>query len=304
MTLCTSAAAQTAPPEPAAQEDRVHFGDVIDLDVVGGFEYDWRGSVTSEGYLDGVDAFDEPVFALCRTEAEIATEARRIFGKTLRDPQIVIRIVDRSNRAAARLDGAIRNPTRFSIRRKVFLNELLILAGGLTDSSSGNITIFRPENGGCTNISGGRTNASQTSRIKISELLGGKVDANPQISGGDLITVERALPIYVIGAIKSPGPVYARDQMTISRVISTAGGLAKDANGYATIYRRDRGETRVIDVDLKKVRDGGSVDEILRSFDILDVASKGGGKRKYPPVAATDGNNRLTRVELPLRVIE
>jgi len=282
----------------------VHFGDVIDLDVVGGFEYDWRGSITSDGFLDGVDAFDESVFALCRTEAEIATEARRIFGKMLRDPQIVVRIVDRSNRAVARIDGAIRNPTRFSIRRKVFLNELLIIAGGLTDASSGSVTIFRPENGGCSNSQGGRANASQTSSIKISELLSGKSDANPQIWGGDLISVERAVPIYVIGAIKNPGPIYARDQMTISRVIATAGGLTKDANGGATIYRRDRGETRVIDVGLEKVRNGTSVDEILRSFDILDVTSKGGGTRKYPPAAVIDGSNRLTRAELPLKVIE
>ena len=260
-------------------EDRVHVGDVIDLDLVGGFEYDWRGTLTGDGFLDGLDQFDEQIFALCKTTREIAAEAERVFGKTLRDPKVVVMIVDRSKRAVALIDGAVRNPSRFSLRRKAHLNEIIILAGGLTDASSGVVTIFRPANLRC-NENGGRDNASQTLNIKITEILSGKAAANPQIFSGDLITVERATPIYVIGAVANPTPIYAREQITVSRVVATAGGLTKDADGSkAIIFRRDGATTRAIEIDLVKIRRGESVDEIMRSFDILDVAARGGAKR-------------------------
>ncbi|MDM7924023.1 MAG: hypothetical protein QUS14_17160 [Pyrinomonadaceae bacterium] len=31
----------------------IHYGDLIDIDVVGSFEYDWRGTLTQEGFIDG-----------------------------------------------------------------------------------------------------------------------------------------------------------------------------------------------------------------------------------------------------------
>lgn len=292
------------PVNPQMTEDRVHFGDVIDLDLVGGFEYDWRGTLTGDGFLARLNKFDEQIFALCRTEREIAADAERIFGKTLRNPKVIVRIVDRSKRAVALIDGAVRSPSRFSLRRKAHLNEIIILAGGLTDASSGVVTIFRPANLRCYE-NGGRDNASHTLHIKIIELLSGKATANPQIFGGDLITVERATPIYVIGAVTNPTPIYAREQITVSRVVATAGGLTKNADGgRAIIFRRDGPDTRAIEIDLEKIRRGESVDEIMRSFDILDVAARGGVKRRFPPIAVTEENKGSRVTDLPLRVIE
>ena len=93
--------------------------------------------------------------------------------------------------------------------------------------------------------------------------------------------------------------------MTVSRVVASAGGLAKEAEGNKVlIFRRDGMETRVIEVDLGKIKRNETNDEILRAFDIIEVAAKRGGKRKYPPVVATDENKDRTRQELPLRVID
>ena len=57
-------------PAQAPSEDPdtlVHFGDLIDVDVLGGFEFDWRGTLDPDGFLAGFDSFDEPVFGHCRT---------------------------------------------------------------------------------------------------------------------------------------------------------------------------------------------------------------------------------------------
>ncbi len=297
---------QTALPATGqdTRDDLVHFGDLIDIDIVGGFDFDWRGGLTPEGFLDGSD-FAEPVFALCRSESEIAAEIEKFLGRTLKDPKVVVRIIDRSNRAVARLDGAIRTPTRFQIKRAVRLRELLIIAGGLLDGASGEISIFRPQKVSCAVTSSPTDNASQTLNIKIADLLSGKEAANPLIVSGDLITVSRALPIYVIGAVVSPRPIFSRDQITLSRLIATAGGLSKEADaGRVFIFRREGLEVRSIEADLEKIKNGDSNDEVLLPFDIIEVAAKGGSKRKYPPVTVEDPSNKRSAQNMPLRVID
>lgn len=316
--VCISAtiSAQTPTPLPTQLDDNdlVHFGDVIDVDVVGGFEFDWRGKLTPEGYLDGLETFSEPVFGLCRSVDQISADIARLYSKILKDPKVVVSIIDRSDRALVRLDGAVRTPTRFRLRRVVTLRELLVMAGGLVDSSSGEITIFRPKNLSCvaaavsggkaeTNLPAAADNNSQTTVIKISELLKGSKKANPQILSGDLINVLTADPVYVIGAVNNPRPVYSREKMSLSRVIAMSGGLAKNADaGKVTIFRRDGTETRIIEAELEKIKSGESNDELLKPFDIIDVAAKGAQRRKYPPVTTREDKGR--RAILPLRVVE
>ncbi len=299
-----------------AGEDLVHFGDVIDVDIVGGFEFDWRGKLNAEGFLDGLDSYSDPIYGLCRSENQIASDITKVMGKILREPKVVVRIIDRSNRAVVRMDGAVRTATRFRVQRTVYLRELLVMAGGLTDGASGGITIFRPGNLSCTPTdvpvivadskpTPSLDNGSQTINIKISELLSGKTSANPQIFSGDMITVTRALPIYVIGAVNNPKPIYSRDRMTVSRIVASAGGLTKDAEGNkVTIFRRDGVNVSSIEADLIKIKSGETNDEVLRPFDIIEVASKGGGARKYPPVFANDENRDRSKQEMPLRIVD
>ena len=300
---------------PASDEDLVHFGDLIDVDVVGGFEFDWRGKLNPEGFLDGLDGFSKPVYGLCRSENQIAADVALVYGKILRDPKVVVRIIDRSDRAVVRLEGAVRTPTRFRLRRKAFLREILVLGGGLTDGANGQITIFRPGNVSCTLSAAStlsenkgevaRDNISRTINIKISELLEGKEVANPQVLSGDLIRVLTSDPIYIIGAVNNPRPVYAREQLSLSRVVAIAGGLAKGADaGRVSIFRRDGVETKIIEADLDRIKRGESVDEVLKPFDIIDVAAKGSQRRKYPPVRSRDESRDKTRAELPLKVVE
>lgn len=309
--------APTPSPTPISEEDLAHFGDVIDVDILGGFEFDWRGTLSPDGFLDGVDGFNEPVYGLCRSEADIAAGVAKAFSKILRDPKVSVRIIDRSNRAMVRLDGAVRTPTRFRLERSVKLTELLVLAGGLTDDVSGEISIFRPRNLNCLstalpptaagdkNAGSQQDNRSQTITIKISDLLNGDTAANIPILSGDMISVSRAVPVYVIGAVNSPRPVYSRAQITVSRAIASAGGLAKDADASkVSIFRRDGTDAKSIEVDLDKIKRGVTDDIVLSSFDIIDVASKGGGKRKYPPTVAGSAKTNRNGRELPLRVID
>ncbi len=305
--FCLAAQAFSQEPGPTATpvqaEDLVHFGDLIDIDVVGGFEFDWRGKLNSDGFLDGFATYGDPIAGICRSEGQIAADVAKALSRILREPKVVVRIIDRSDRALVRLEGAVKTPTRFRVRRAVRLQELIVMAGGLTDSSSGEVTILRAGRMNC--FSAGADNKSETIVIKISELLAGKEAANPRILSGDLVTATTANLVYVIGAVKSPQSLSSREQLTVTRAIAMAGGLVKNADaGKITIFRREADETRIVDVDLDKVKKGEMVDEILRPFDILDVAAKGGDKRKFPPVSIRDESREKGRGELPLKIVE
>lgn len=299
--------------ETVSQSQLVHFGDLIDVDVVGSFEYDWRGGITSEGYLDGLEYLQNPIYALCASERDLSNAIQKEFARTLKDPTVVVRIVDRSNRAVAFLNGAVRSPHRFQIKRPVHLNELLILSGGITDRSSGEISIFRPANLSCTegpkNSEGEFVKASQPGgadrmSVKISDILRGDPAANPRILSGDIVTVSEALPVYVIGGVNSPQQISFRNQMTLSRAIAIAGGLAKEGTSNVTIFRREGRESKVMQADLDKIASGKAEDPALRAFDIVDVPQKGKPARVRPPVIDSSVSRGLPLGNLPIHIVD
>lgn len=306
---------QTPVPSPDTETIRneaslIHFGDLIDVDFAGTLEYDWRGTLTSTGALDGLDQFS-PVPGLCRSEIEVADDLARLYSKILRDPKVTVRIVDRSNRAVARLDGAVKIPMRFQLHRLIRLRELIVAAGGLTDDASGDILILRRSDLNCFANADGRSgekspsgNGLQTINISISELLSGKESADPVVLSGDMITVGKAFPIYIIGAVNNPRPIYSHSGMTLTRAIATAGGISKGAIAQkVTVFRRDKTETSIVQVDLEKIKNGEINDVDLKPFDIIEVTFKGRIQRKYPPVIALSENKADTE-DLPLRIID
>lgn len=305
--FAASALAQTEP-TPTQPSDLIHLGDLIDVDVVGSFEFDWRGSLTPEGFLEGYDRIEKQIFGLCRREEDIAQAITVELSKVLREPKVTVKILDRSNRAVAFLTGAIRFPQRFQIKRNVRLNEILIIAGGLTESSSGEVRIIRPQNLSCRSVENVATesNGPRIIDIKIGDILRGDPSANPRIESGDIIDVLEAFPIYVIGGVNSPGRISSRSQITLSRAIASVGGLAKKGVSVGiSIFRREAGKTEVITANLDKINAKTEEDPILKAYDIIDVEEKGRGKRKYPP--ELDNERRRYQVapnKLPLRVIE
>src|SRR5687767_2132952 len=78
--------------------DRIHLGDLIDIHVAGYLEYDWRGRLTPEGFLDGYQHVAKQIYAHCRSEQELANEIDRALSEILRNPKTEVRIIDRSGR--------------------------------------------------------------------------------------------------------------------------------------------------------------------------------------------------------------
>jgi protein involved in polysaccharide export with SLBB domain len=325
--------AQTATPEPisenkanqtvTAEENLIHQGDLIDVDVLGSVEYDWRGTLTPEGFLGFVNYSENPIYGLCRNEETVAADVAKSLGKILREPKVVVKILDRTKRPASVLYGAVKIPQRFRLNRPVFLNELIINSGGFTEKVSGDIQIFRPKNLNCLSETIVKENSNEASEnrekvidvnqdtnsqyinIKISDLITGKKEANPRILSGDVITVQEAESVYVIGGVANPRQIPFRSEITVARAVASAGGLTKDAVAQnVTVFRRENKNTKVIEINLDKAKTDSSEDIVLQAYDIVEVAQRGGGKRKYPPIIRTAETTERNLADLPLRIID
>ena len=282
--------------------DRIHPGDVIDIRVPGYVGFDWRGGINPEGFLDGFDKIPAPIYAQCQTLAELERKVDEALSATLRAPKSEINFVDRSKRQFAIIDGAVRNPQRMQLRRTIRLSEVIVNAGGLTDRASGQLIISRPAGASCLDAPLRAT--PQRFDISLADLLGGNAESDPMIVSGDLIVVIEASPVFLLGAVQGQGRMDFRSDLTVSRAIDSAGGLAKNANvGSVKIFRREGGSS-VIEVDLEKIRNKRNEDIVLRPFDIIDVPFKGKPPRRLPPVLENDMDGVERRAKLPIKIIE
>jgi polysaccharide export outer membrane protein len=84
----------------------------------------------------------------------------------------------------------------------------------------------------------------------------------------------RSQPVYVLGAVKSPGQYLITGQMRIVDAISMAGGVQSPADDEVTIQRplADGGETS-IPVNLSKILETGDLQEnvYVQGGDVINV---------------------------------
>lgn len=299
--------------QQVSTKDLIHFGDLIEIDVVGSVEYDWRGKLNPEGFLSGITYLEEPLYALCRSEENLAGEVASIYAKFLANPQVVVRILDKSGRPSTVVNGAVKTPARFQIEREVKLNELLISAGGFNETASGEIEILRAPGADCSSFdkqtsAGPKETAeaeqkTKTLNIKIADLIAGDEKANLYILSGDYITVKKAQPIYIVGNIIEPRKLDSRENLTISRAVAAAGGLAKNGDpNKILVYRIIDGATKVIEVNFQNIKQDDENDIKLRPLDIVEILTKGVRKKPVTPIVDFAESN-LKNTDLPLKII-
>ena len=259
-------------------------GDVLDVRVFGQPELSSQVQVDSDGNLSALPFLETPIKAKCRTDKEVQKDIAIAYAKFINNPQVSVRISERNSRQPATVFGAVRQPTRVEMKRKVRLNELMAVSGGFTERASGTIQILHTEPLMCPEpgeeaeaapIDGTRI---PLQIIKISELRAGKADANPVIRPGDYVLVTEAEPVYITGAVMSPGGLYLRDQLMLSRALAMVGGARKEAKlNDVRIYRQVPGSANqeVISVDVAAIKKNQKPDFLLQAYDVIEVSESG-----------------------------
>ena len=259
-------------------------GDVVDVRVFGQPELSSSVQVDGDGNLSSLPFLEKPIVAKCRTDKDVQKDITLAYSKFINNPQVSVRISERNSRQPATVFGAVRQPTRVEMKRKVRLNELMAVSGGFTERASGTIQILHTEPLMCPEpgeeelaapIDGTRI---PLQIVKISDLRAGKVEANPVIRPGDYVLVTEAEPVYITGSVQSPGGVYLRDQLMLSRALAMVGGARKEAKlSEVKIFRQIPGSPNqeVLTVDVAAIKKNQKPDVLLQAYDVIEVPEAG-----------------------------
>ena len=259
-------------------------GDVIDVRVFGQPDLSSTVQVDGDGNLSALPFLETPIKAKCRSDKEVQKDIATAYAKFINNPQVSVRISERNSRQPATVFGAVRQPTRVEMKRKVRLNELMAVSGGFTERAAGTIQILHTEPLMCPEpgeeaeaapIDGTRI---PLQILKIADLRAGKTEANPVIRPGDYVLVTEAEPVYITGAVNSPGGIYLRDQLMLSRALAMVGGARKEAKlSDVRVFRQVPGSANqeVIHVDVAAIKKNQKPDFLLQPYDVIEVGEAG-----------------------------
>jgi polysaccharide export outer membrane protein len=224
---------------PAEQSYRLGPGDLVDVRVFGRPELSGDRRLDSFGRirLHFIDEFQ----ASCLTEAQLAAAITEKYRKYLRDPQIDVLIKEYRSQPVA-IIGAVTQPGRFQLQRRVRLLVLMTFAGGPSNRAGSSIHVIHSadhsycpddaKSGGPaeTAEAGASDAAMMLSSIKMRDLLAGNQDANPYIQPGDIISIPEADQFFVTGSVNKPGAYPMITRVTLTQAVAQAGGITGDGS--------------------------------------------------------------------------
>ncbi len=259
-------------------------GDVVDIRVFGQPDLSSTVPVDGDGNLSSLPFLETPIRAKCRTDKDVQKDIAIAYSKFINNPQVSVRVTERNSRQPATVFGAVRQPTRVEMKRKVRLNELMAVSGGFTERAAGTIQILHteplmcPEPGEEAEAAPIDSTRIPLSVVKIADLRTGKREANPVIRPGDYVLVTEAEPVYITGAVMAPGGLYLRDNLTLSRALAMVGGARKEAKlSDVLVYRVVPGSTeqKQFHVDVAAIRKNQKPDFLLEPYDTIEVSESG-----------------------------
>lgn len=290
-------------------------GDILDVRVFGQPDLSSTVQVDSDGKLSSLPFLETPILAKCRTEKDVQKDISVAYSKFINNPQVSVRISERNSRQPATVFGAVRQPARVEMQRKVRLNEMMAVSGGFTERAAGTIQILHTEPVMCPEP-GEEAEALPVDGtkipfelVKIADLREGKPEANPVIRPGDYVIVTEALPVYITGSVTSPMGVYLSEGLTISRALAMVGGTKKEAKASdIRIYRQKPGsQQEIIHVDYSAIRKNQKPDVLLQAYDVIDVPEASAlSIQRLPSTlanAVTGGIGTAFSTSLPTRII-
>lgn len=212
-------------------------------------------------------------------------------------PQVTVTVKEQHSEPITVI-GAVKAPLTIQAVHQMNLLQVLSQAGGISDDAGSKVLITRkprlpepdrtsgdPPAADIANTPSAirPTGSENTVTIDLNDLLdSGDSKYNIPLFGGDVVTVPRAGVVYAVGAVLHPGGFVMqsdRQQLTVLKILSLAGGLATTAKpGSAVILRQPPGSSQrqQVPVDVKKILALKSEDISLRQNDILYVPDSTG----------------------------
>lgn len=288
-------------------------GDVITGKVLGEEQFDFTATIDEDGKIE-VPFFDQPIMAKCRSERELRTDVTKLLSKYLRNPLVSVRITERKSRPPATIYGEVRTPQQVIMTRKATLLELLSFSGGVTEKAGGTIKVFRTQPPLCADANilaeykEGSANGSDipSQMYSLSSVRQGREESNPVIYPGDVVVVDKAASVYVVGEVNVLKEINMTENgLSLSEAIAQAGGVNRQAQTKDVKIRRlktNSKEREIISVNYDLIRKGQQKDQILEPNDIVEVGKSKKSIAQTVLEIAMGGARGFTQV-LPQRIL-
>jgi len=259
-------------PRPVdAAEYRIGPNDLLAISVVQAPELDAAVRVSDAGEISL--PLLGPLRATGLRVDQLEAQIERLLGaKYIRMPDVTVQVAELHSQPVSVL-GAVSKPGVFQIRGRYTLLEILSLAGGLTEDAGNTALIVRK---------GAHPGAAATT---FQVPLGDPTDfrnapVDVAIYPGDVVNVQTAGIVYVVGAVNKPGSFAIRGNhaLTVLRAIAVAEGFTPTAAKRDAVILRTNaaGERLDLTVDLSAILARKTDDVALQSADVLFVPVSGG----------------------------
>jgi polysaccharide biosynthesis/export protein len=291
-TLTPEAGGESTPPTNAPDPDELreilgdqnaeyalYSGDVLHITVQGHPELTVERKIPPSGKIPlyGLDTADENgnpkvavIAAAGRHLPELEKDLTGLYSRIVNPPYVTLTVVEYAPKVIY-VAGAVAGPKDYRLpdERRISLVQALTMAGWFTsDAAKDRVRVMRvdPKTGRRLNLP----------PIDVTEILsagGGGLDI--LLQPGDTITVDstESLSVFVFGHVERPGEYSWSQGLTLTRLITLAGGFktfAKMTN-IRVLRSGAKSEGDAYVVDLKAVLDGEAPDHKLEPGDRIWV---------------------------------
>jgi polysaccharide export outer membrane protein len=177
-------------------------------------------------------------------------------GGIFNQPEVTIRVNDTVN-GSVMVTGEVRAQIPLANERS--LRDVLLTAGGLPANANHTVKIVRP-------------GVAEPIVVDLGPDLAASSAGNFPVHPHDIIQVSRASVVYVLGAFGRQGavPLDQATPLTLLQLAALSGGINYEGKyDDLRLIRTVGTERKVVDVDIKKIRDGKASDPILQANDIV-----------------------------------
>ncbi|HEX9200720.1 MAG TPA: polysaccharide biosynthesis/export family protein [Acidobacteriaceae bacterium] len=231
-------------------------GDLIDVRVFMQVDYVATVRIGMDGTVQLPLIGSVPLQGLTVRAAQNLVADRLREGQFYRNPEVIIQVLNTVN-GSVTVTGEVRAIVPVSTQRS--LREVLLTAGGLPATASHTVKIVRP-------------GVAEPIVVDLGPDLAASAAANVPVHPHDIIQITRASVVYVLGAFSHQGavPLDQASPLTLLQLAALSGGINFEGKyNDLRLIRTVGSERKVVQVDIKKIRDGKERDPILQANDIV-----------------------------------
>jgi polysaccharide export outer membrane protein len=224
-----------------------------------------------------------PVHAAGLTVEQFQANLATAYKKYFKDPQVTVQVNEFHSQPVS-VAGNVTTPGVVQLKGNRNLMEVISQAGGLRADAGDTVLITRDLSEGPIPLPGAFTDPTgkySVAHVDIRAVMSGKdPQGNILIKPHDVITVNRARMVYVLGNVSRPGGyvMSENETMSVTQAVALAGGWDKTAAlSQARVLRADGGpEREQIPLNVKKIMENKQPDLQLKPDDILYVPNSMG----------------------------